>query len=369
MFDVIIKNARIVDGSGEKPFCADIALRNGKIAAVGAVEGETAGQFDAGGLTLAPGFIDVHGHSDLFAFLDPLRASKLEQGITAEICGQCGLGPAPVSEPFAPQYEGYMKSLGAPVYPNYKELSTFGAYLRYMQSLSMGVHLAYFIPHGIVRIAVMGLSPEAPSSAQLARMAEMVEEGMAGGALGLSSGLMYAPGSFAGRAEFDALCRVVGKYGGIYTSHLRNQGELLEECVQETVDIARQAGCRANISHHKASGKSNWGKVRATCRIIREAGIPVTHDVYPYAASSTTISSTLPPQYLKMPVDDLLAFLKEKRNHAALENAIFRPTELFENPLPECGYEGILIINAPGTPCPVQSAATTTDLFPCFAAQ
>jgi N-acyl-D-amino-acid deacylase len=142
----------------------------------------------------------------------------------------------------------------------------------YMETLPMGINLALFIPHGTLRMAVMGLSSAKPGKGEIDAMAALVEEGMRSGAMGISTGLMYAPGSFAGPEEIEALCKVVGEYGGIYTSHIRNQGFLLVESVAETLDVGRRTGARVNISHHKATGKTNWGKVKTTCRMLDEYG-------------------------------------------------------------------------------------------------
>ena len=349
MYDLVIKNARIVDGLGTPAFDGDIAVKDGRIAEMGEIPPSAPEVIDAGGQVAAPGFIDVHGHSDLFAFVDPDRASKLCQGITTELCGQCGLGPAPVSQAFYPQYAGYLGSLGAPVYPQSEAFTSFGAYLDFMETLPLGIHTAYFIPHGMVRMAVMGLSPEKPSASQLAAMEKLVREGMEQGALGLSSGLMYAPGIFAGEEELTALCQVVGEYGGIYTSHLRDQGRGLEESVAETIRIAKQTRARANIAHHKASGKDNWGKVTSTIKQIHDAGVSVAHDVYPYTAGSSSLLSTLPHHLQKMDPADIIAYLGDPKNHAALRDAIFHPAAGFESPLSDCGYGGILIFHAAAT--------------------
>ena len=349
MFDILIKSATIIDGSGKPPYKADLAIQGKKIVKIGEVNESSKMIIDAQGLVLSPGFIDVHGHSDMFAFVDPGRSSKLCQGITTEICGQCGLGPAPVSQEFIGQYKSYFQNQGAPVYPECNTFTSFGKYLDFMSNLSLGINMAYFIPHGTVRMAVMGLSPEKPTAEQLCKMAELVEEGMVNGALGLSSGLMYAPGMFADSEELETLCKVVGLYGGIYTSHIRDQGNQLEECVAETIRIAESAGARANISHHKASGKSNWGKVIDTCNMIHNANIPVMHDVYPYAASSTMIRSMLPPNVQRMEQDDIISYLKDCKNHAVLEESIFNPEKSFESPLSSCGYDGILIFDATRT--------------------
>jgi len=346
MFDLVIKNGLLVDGTGAPRFAADLAVKDGKIVHIGPCDGEAVQELDAQGAVVAPGFIDVHGHSDLFAFADPQRESKLAQGITTEICCQCGMGPAPVGRETYPFHKGYYESQGAPIYPGNESFLTFGAYLDYMEQLPMGINTAYFIPHGMVRMAVMGLSPAKATAQQLEAMAALVEEGMAAGAIGLSSGLMYAPGSFGDYDEFLTLCRVVGKYDGIYTSHIRDQGNLLIECVTETLDIARSAGARANISHAKASGRINWGKIATTCAMVRDAGFPATQDVYPYTAGSTIISSTLPPKYLKMGSAAFLEHIADTSNRQALEDAIFNPTEQFDNQLVSCGYEGILIATA-----------------------
>ena len=167
MFDLLIQNAQVLDGTGAPGFTADVAVKDGKIAAVGKLSGEAAETVDGTGLTLAPGFIDVHGHSDLFMALDPARASKLLQGVTTELCGQCGLGPAPVSEQNFPLYRKYLSQQGVPMYPDNQDFTSFSAYLERMEKTKAGIHLAYFIPHGTVRMAVIGFSPAAPDKPQL----------------------------------------------------------------------------------------------------------------------------------------------------------------------------------------------------------
>ena len=177
-------------------------------------------------------------------------------------------------------------------------------------------------------------------------MRDLVREGMEKGALGLSSGLMYAPGLFADEKELTALCEVVGEYGGIYTSHLRDQGKRLEESVAETIRVARNSGAKANISHHKASGKENWGKVASTIKMIHDADICVMHDAYPYAASSTTLLSTLPHYVQKMTKDEIISYIGNEKNKNAVREAIFNPAADFESMLLDCGYDGIMIFEA-----------------------
>jgi len=356
MNDILIKNAQIIDGTGAPAFKADMAVKDGKIVFIGKVDGgkidaSSTETFDADGLAVAPGFIDAHGHSDLFAFADPARASKLCQGITTEIAGQCGLGPAPVSETFYNVYEAAFKSLGAPVNPKCRDFKTFGAFMSYTEKMPLGINLAYFIPHGAVRVAVMGMSAEKPSAEQMIAMQNYIREGMEAGALGLSSGLMYAPGIFSDEEEMIELCKTVSEYGGIYTTHLRDQGNRVEESVAETIRAAKSAGVRANVSHNKASGKNNWGKSASTIKMIHDAqtDIQIMHDAYPYTASSTVLISTLPHYLLRIPHQEIIAYLNNRENRSALMDAVYNPAPDFESALYDCGCEGILITTVPVT--------------------
>lgn len=350
MLDILITNATILDGTGAARRRGSVGIEDGKITYVGPSLPEAIEVLDIQGHVVAPGFIDVHGHSDLFAFIDPLRDSKLKQGITTEIAGQCGLGPAPVSRRHLDAYHGYFERQGIPAYPDCAGFTSIGAYMDYMETMSLGINLALFIPHGALRMAVMGLSPACPGTREIHAMKALVEEGMRSGALGLSTGLMYAPGSFAEREEIEALCKVVGKFGGIYTSHIRNQGALLVESVAETLDVGRRTGARVNISHHKASGKANWGKVDTTCRMLDEAGEWATHDVYPYTASSTMLSATLPPSCFAEGQEALIARLKDPSYVKELQTRIYNPIEEWDNDVLESGFSSLLIIQAPKTP-------------------
>ena len=348
MFDLLIRNAQVLDGTGAPAYLADVAVKDGKIAAVGKLSGEAAETADAAGLTLAPGFIDVHGHSDFFMPLDPARASKLLQGVTTELCGQCGLGPAPVTEQNYPVYHKYLSQQGIPMYPDDRTFTSFSAYLSRMEQTPAGINLAYFIPHGTVRLAVMGFSHDAPDDRQLAQMRELVEDAMQAGALGLSTGLAYAPGRFAATDELAALTEPVGRYGGVYTSHLRDQGDQLEQSVQEAIDIARRGGARVNVSHHKAVGEQNFGKVRKTTQMLHEARIPATHDVYPYAASSTMLISTLPMAFAQLEPQALLQALADPGELARLASLLLQGGS--GDAAEACGLDRLLIANATKTP-------------------
>ena len=346
MLDYLIQNASVIDGTGAPARKMDVGIRNGKIVLGGGESAEVT--IDAGGKTLAPGFIDVHAHTDLFAFADPLCGAKLAQGITTEICGQCGLSPAPTAAAHMQEYVGYYKHQGAPIYPNAEALTSVPALMETLDGLHTGINMALFAAHGTLRIAAMGLSPKAPDAKEMDTMKSLLREAVDAGAMGLSTGLMYAPGSFADTEELKELCRAVSGTDAIYTSHIRNQGNQLRESVQEAIDAAEAGGLRVNISHHKAVGRANWGAVRDTTEMIRKAG--GTHDVYPYTASSTTLGATLPPTVQKQGYDVFLHRIAEASYRSELEDMILNPVEEWDNDILHCGFGGILIISAPATP-------------------
>ncbi|MGX8679494.1 MAG: N-acyl-D-amino-acid deacylase family protein [Sphaerochaetaceae bacterium] len=365
MLDYLIENAVVFDGSGNDGKVGRVGILDGKIVLDCTCE-EASQVIDAKGMIVAPGFIDVHGHSDLFAFIDPLRASKLCQGITTEIGGQCGLSPAPVSEKHCEEFSGYYRSLGVPIYPNGKELTSVGNLFDELDSLNMGINVALFAAHGTIRIAAMGLDPRPADEEDIKMMGNIARDAVDAGALGLSSGLMYAPGSFASQQELTRICEYLRGTGAIYTSHIRNQGNGLIESVRETLEIANDSGLRANVSHHKAVGPRNWGKVRATTEMIHLAG--ATSDVYPFEASSTTLTATLPPSFFRQGMEKVIARLSDQSFCHDLEESIIHPSEEFDNDLLECGYDGILIITAAMTPdaigCTIKQYAQKLGLSP-----
>ena len=353
MYDIIIENALVFDGSQNPPYIGNIGIKDGKIAPAPMAGAEAKERIDASGSAVSPGWIDAHGHTDLFAFADPDCSAKLLQGVTTELAGQCGYTAAPVSEEFWDVHKGYYQSLGAPLYPGNRQFTSMDALFGFLEQLPLGINLASFIGHGTLRMAAMGLSGEKPDAAQMDAMKRLLREAMEAGAMGLSTGLMYAPGSFSDTEELKELCKVVAEYNGIYTSHMRNQGGELFSSVKEVIGLAKATGVQANISHFKAAGRSNWGKVKEAFAMIDEAvsqGCRITADVYPYAASSTNLSATLPPSYMKLGVETLLDRLASPAFAAGLEQDIFHPSEAFDNDLLESGYDGILILSSPQTP-------------------
>jgi N-acyl-D-amino-acid deacylase len=275
-FDLIIRNGRIIDGSGNPWYAADIGIRGGKIAAVGKLCAGPACPadrvLDAAGLIVSPGFIDVHTHSETGIKKVPTADNYLFDGVTSIITGNCG-----GSEP---------------------DLNSFFNGLR---ESGISINLGSLVGHNTVRNAVMGSEQRDPTADELAKMEKLVEEAMKAGAVGLSTGLIYIPGAYAKTPEVVALARVAARYGGIYTSHIRNEGNDEQggvfQAIDEAIEIGRRAAIPVEISHFKVAGKLVWGKSTQTIEKVenaRRGGIDVTVDQYPYSASSTGLSVLLP---------------------------------------------------------------------------
>ncbi|HEU4759798.1 MAG TPA: amidohydrolase family protein, partial [Dehalococcoidia bacterium] len=291
-FDLLIRGGTVIDGSGAPAFRADVAVRGDRIAAVGPVEGGAKRVIDAQGLVVAPGFVDVHAHDDVAVMSTPMDF-KLMQGVTTDIVGNCGTGVAPADEPVRRALEaGFEATVLGPV-PAVR-WRTFGEYMRAVEESRPAVNVGCLVPHGVVRTCVLLNERRAPEPAELEAMRERVAEGMAAGALGLSTGLIYEPGRYAQTPEIIALAKVSAASGGVYVSHIRNEAERLLEAVAEAATIGQEAGLPVQISHHKAAGRPNWGRTAASIRYIEEQrsqGQDITFDVYPYTAGSTILAA------------------------------------------------------------------------------
>jgi N-acyl-D-amino-acid deacylase len=300
MFDILICGGTIVDGSGRDAYQADLGISGDRIAAIGHFPPHLAeSKIDASHLTIAPGFIDPHTHSDFTVLQDPSGESKIRQGVTTEIGGNCGYSVFPVCSEHRAQVEEYTDFFPGKLTWHW---SDYQGFLETLMVSGMAGNFASHAGHGMLRLATMGFSSQAPGKDQLDRMSRYLSEGLEQGAVGLSLGLPYAPGCYATMEEILSLGSVVKRYPKrLIAVHLRDEGDRLLESVSEMLEVAEQTGLPVHLCHHKASGVNNWGKVARTLEMIEGAnqrGLEITCDVYPYTAANTYLGYLFPKEDL-----------------------------------------------------------------------
>jgi N-acyl-D-aspartate/D-glutamate deacylase len=319
-YDLLIANGHIVDGSGSPWFTGSIAAKDGKIADVGRLGKATARRvIDAKGLVVAPGFIDLHSHSDFTLLVDGLGQSKVRQGVTTEILGEDS-SAGPVLGPLAPEFDqGLLR------YSLTRDWTTLGNYFARIERQGISLNIASYIGSGQVRAAVLGNVDRAPTAAELARMEELVDQAMRDGAIGLASGLIYPPNLFAQTSELIDLAKVAARYGGIYTSHIRGEGSHWKKSVDEAIEISEKAGLPAHILHFKIDGHANWGQMAEQVREVqaaRDRGVDITADQYPYVAAMTGLEMCIPPKLLEGTSEDVVKRLKDPKVREQIRQAI-----------------------------------------------
>ena len=267
--DILIKKGKILDGTGNSWYYSDIAIEGGKIVAMGNLSKWTASKIiDATGLIVAPGFIDVHTHIEGDEKKNPTADNFIYDGVTTVITGNCGLSQVNI-----------------------------GSYFNMLDSLQTSINVASLIGHNDVRKAAMGSANRDPTEEEMKKMELIVEQAMKDGAVGLSTGLIYIPGTYSKTEEILRLAKIASKYNGVYASHMRDEGDSVVQAIEEAMHIGREAKMPVEISHFKLSGQQNWGRSKATIPMIiqaRKEGLDVTIDQYPYTASSTSLSTLLP---------------------------------------------------------------------------
>ncbi|MFH1568061.1 MAG: D-aminoacylase [Gemmatimonadota bacterium] len=294
MYDLIVRNGRVIDGTGAPWFRADVAVQDGRILGVGRfADAAAAVAIDADDRFVAPGFIDIHTHSDLTLLIDGRASSTLAQGVTTQVVGNCGVSAAPVRHG-QPYYGPLDPAMTRGLVCDWED---YAGYFQRLESQGIGTNVAALVGHGNLRVAAMGYDDRTPTPAEMERMRQLAARAMEDGALGLSSGLAYAPGPYAAPEEFVELGRVVGRYGGLYTSHIRNQTEGIAAAVGEVIAVGEAAGIAAHVSHMQP-GSPMIGATRellATLEQARRRGVDVSCDAIPYTIGSTTLKSLLPP--------------------------------------------------------------------------
>ncbi len=341
--DILILNAKIIDGSGKTAYQGRVGIDGGKICLENLPE--TAEQvIDAAGLTLAPGFIDCHSHGDRILGLEFGDLCKLNHGVTTQLAGQCGNSQVPESEAYRQARDGAGTS--------WKRC--WSSYADHVDTLPMALNTALFVGFNTIRIAVMGYTDRKPTADEVRAMQDLLIDAMEHGALGMSSGLAYIPGTYTDTDDVVEIAKVMAKYGGIYTTHMRNESFDLVNSVKEAVEIGRKAGVAVNISHFKAMGRSNWGSVGEAIAVIEEAraeGLQVTVDQYPYNCSMTQLYPCMPPWYFTEGVGKVVELLKDPAVREKIRREMEDPATPYENLyLNAGGFGGITACGAPATP-------------------
>lgn len=352
MYDLLFRQVMVVDGTGAPGFVADVALAGGRFAAVAPhLEGQAERVIRAQGLVLAPGFIDLHCHSDAYHLEEPAGEIKIRQGVTLEVVGNCGESLAPLVPERAQAAVDHCLG-GAGRFSRTIDWLSYGQYAAKVEAARPVLNVAGLVGHGTVRVAVMGFANRPATSAELDTMAGLLDDALAAGAAGMSTGLYYAPGLFATTEEVIVLAKVAARRGRYYATHMRNEAEGLLDALEETLTIGRASGAPVHVSHLKAAGSRNWPKAElavAKIEAARREGLDVTCDVYPYHFSSTTLQAVIPPWALEGGADALVQRLSTPATRTTIIAQIKDGLPGWENIYHNAGWEKITIssVNSP----------------------
>ena len=346
MYDLVIKNALVYDGSGGPWYRADIAASNGRIVGTGKVDSADGKVIiDASDLAVAPGLIDPHCHSDSNCMTVTDADAKITQGVTTEIGGNCGLSLSPVDPERVDLLRDYLKPfIPKEAMPDFKWTHA-GEIMDSVDRSGYPTDLAFLAGQGTIRIAVMGFDDRKPTDAELERMKGLLARELEVGCVGMSSGLIYPPGCFTAPSELVELCRVTAQYGGVYATHMRGESAELIQSVEEAISTAEESGCRLQISHHKVINSYEGFSVK-TLAMMEEArlrGVDVTCDAYPYTAGSTLISVVLPQWAKEGGVEKMLARLENPEDRERIKAEFLQEIPGWDNFIKSASYDKILI--------------------------
>ena len=357
IFDTVIRQARVVDGSGSPSYIADIGIMEGAISDVAPDLSVKHAKriIDADGLAAAPGFIDSHSHDDVYLLAEPNGSAKIRQGVTTVIIGNCGFSVAPILPETQSQAMASLAIIGADHLPTKLDQGwRFSQYLDILEQVQPAINVVPLVGHGTLRIAVMGIEKRPAGSEDRLRMSYLLEEAMQAGAFGLSSGLVYVPGAFANTDELIGLARITAANGGLYATHMRSEADQVMDAIDEALEIGRQAQLPVHISHHKVMGRRNWGRSQETLEYLQKArdeGTRVTCDVYPYTAGSTSLASALPPSLQAEGPEIFAEKLKNQIVRSEVRQIIENETSGdWENLIYVDTFEGMVLVRAPRNP-------------------
>jgi dihydroorotase/N-acyl-D-amino-acid deacylase len=341
-YDLLIKNGRVIDGTGRRGYVADVAIKGDRIARIGKLKNARAHRvIDAQGLVVAPGFIDLLGQSEINLLIDPRAMSKVMQGVTTEITGE-GSSVAPINERLIAEEGEYYRRYNITV-----DWRTLGQYFNRLEKQGTGVNLGTFVGATQVRAFVIGFDNRPPTADELIQMRRLVADAMEDGALGLSTSLQYVPARFAKTNELVELAMAAQRYHGIYATHQRSEANALDSSLEEVFEIGRRAHIPVEIWHLKTAYKKNWGRMPEVLKRIEAArarGLKISADVYPYTAASTALTACLPPWALEGGTERMLERLRDNKTRERLKHEIMKDSKEWENIyLGSGGASGVLI--------------------------
>ena len=343
LHNILIEGGTVVDGTGSLGKPLDVAIDGAKIARLcKRSEAKGAMRIDATGLIVCPGFIDIHSHSEFQLLANPLAESKIRQGVTTELVGNCGSSPAPAIGVARKELEGYAELAEVRL-----DWVTMDEYLLRLSHLKTSVNVATLVGASTLRQCIIGNSNTKAGEDELARMNQLLADAILQGGFGLSSGLIYVPGFFASTEELVSLASTSASLGGFYASHIRGEGRTLIKAVEEAIRIGREAHSRVEISHHKACGRPSWGTVGRTIAMIEEAreqGVDVSFDVYPYTASCTYLDTLLQPWAREGSKEEILDRIRNPQTRERIIHEFVTPTESMDDTVTDTGWENINVM-------------------------
>lgn len=344
---ILIKNGLIVDGLLNKPFKSEILIEDDKITKISKDISEKVDKvIDANGRVVCPGFVDTHSHSDLVMLVNPYNEVKIRQGITTEVLGQDGISMAPLPKEFISPWRKNLAGLDGESDEINWEYETTDNYLKIMECNGVGLNESYLVPHGNIRMEVMGLVDAPATKEQIQKMCEITEREMKVGALGLSSGLIYIPCAYSKTDELIEMCKVVAKYDGVFVVHQRSEADTIVDSMKEIIDIGRKSGVKIHFSHFKVCGKQNWKYIDEMERLLDEGeseGLRITYDQYPYAAGSTMLGVVLPPWAHDGGTDNLIKRLNDKKCRERMKKDIENGIPGWDNFIEFAGIDQIFV--------------------------
>jgi N-acyl-D-amino-acid deacylase len=352
---ILIKNARIIDGTNTPAYDGDILVENKRIVSIGLCGFMDSNKqkdwkvIDATGYITAPGFIDTHSHSDLQVLTEPDVMPKLMQGITTEVLGQDGISMAPLPIPYISAWRKNLAGLDGESNEINWEYETTKNYLAMIEAVKPALNESYLLPHGNVRMEAMGLDDREPSDDEIAKMCEIARREMQAGCLGLSSGLIYMPCAYSKTKELIELCKVVAEFNGVFVVHQRSEADTIISSMKEIIEIGRKSKVRIHFSHFKVCGKKNWNYLDEMLDLLDSAkkeGIKVSLDQYPYVAGSTMLGVILPPWMHDGGTDKLVERLHSSENRERIKKDMRDGIPGWDNFIDFAGIEGIYITSA-----------------------